>query len=102
MNLSEAQESVLRLRQTLAEIVKGDQEQEVRGVALPVIDAVIEAARAHVKQDDPVLNAITGLISPETIAEGEPIRAIDALVLVDQLLVALNRADLRDRGPFVG
>jgi hypothetical protein len=63
---------------TLQRIVDKNQEQEVRGIALPVVDAVLTAARKHLPSDDPVLDAIAGLVTPAAIAESEPIRAVDS------------------------
>jgi hypothetical protein len=39
-----------------------------------VLDAVIEAVRA-VLPDDPVAQAVRGIVSPEQISLGEPVRA---------------------------
>jgi hypothetical protein len=66
------------LRTTLQRIVDKNLEQEVRGIALPVVDAVPTAARKHLPSDDPVLDAIAGLVTPAAIAESEPIRAVDS------------------------
>jgi hypothetical protein len=93
MNIQEAREAVLRLRIDLDQIVRRDQEQEVQAFALPVIDAVLASAREHVLPGDPVLAALSDLISPETIERGEPIRALEAFLVTDQLLEALKRAD---------
>jgi hypothetical protein len=49
-----------------------------------------------------VVNAIHGLIIPETIAEGEAIRAVDALIVVEQLYVALKRLEPPKQRVFVG
>jgi hypothetical protein len=72
------------LRTTLQRIVDKNQEQEVRGIALPVVDAlpmvdaVLTAARKRLPSDDPVLDAIAGLVTPAAIAESEPIRTVDS------------------------
>lgn len=65
-------------------------------MALPVMDAVITAARQHFPDGDPILAKVADVISPENIVGGVPIRAIDALLVVDQLSTAL---ELR-RGPI--
>jgi hypothetical protein len=83
---------IARLHVQLGGIVARDQEQEVRGIALPVIDAVIAAARENMLLDDPVLAVLPDLISPETLAAGEPIRAVDAYLAVSQIEEALTRA----------
>ncbi len=91
MNLYQAYRAVADLEKKLKHIVERDQEQEVRGMALPVIDAVVGAARQHVRERHPVLESLHDVISVETISSGEPIRAVDAWVVVGQLLVALER-----------
>jgi hypothetical protein len=40
--------------------------------------------------DDPVVEAIRGVISPEQIALGDPVRAADALVVAKQLDAAIG------------
>jgi hypothetical protein len=92
VDLEDARFRVRSLRDRLREITGRDPEQEVRGIALPVVDSVLYEARKHIKSDDPVVEAISGLVTAETIAEGEPIRAVDALLVADQLLEALNTA----------
>lgn len=88
---SEAHRRVAGLRKVLEDVVKRDPEQEVQGMALPVVDACFEAARHHLKQDDPLRRVATEIITPEMIAEAsdEPLRAVDALVVAQQLEAAL-------------
>jgi hypothetical protein len=81
------------LKEHLAGISKRDPEQEVKGMALPVLDAVIAAARQFVKEDDPVLDAIRDVVV-EVAETGEPIRAVDALLVVNQLLAAIPQAPM--------
>jgi hypothetical protein len=64
---------------------KRDPEQEVGAFALRVFDAVIEAIKADVGRDNPVVAAIAGVILPESIATGEPIRAADGLLVAKML-----------------
>jgi hypothetical protein len=66
-------ESLVEVLETLT---KRDPEQEVQGIALPVLDAVIEAVR--------------GIVSPEQIVSGEAIRAADALLVAKQLDAAVG------------
>ncbi len=80
---------ITALVRSLSILVERDPEQEVQGMALPVFDAVVEAVRA-VKPDDPVVEAVRGVISPEQIALGEPIRAADALLVAEQLDAAIG------------
>ena len=80
----QAKRQIEALVETLETLTKRDPEQEVQGIALPVLDAVIEAVRI-VRPDDPVVAAVRGIISAEQIASGEPIRAADALLVAKQL-----------------
>lgn len=95
MDLNEARRAIIRLHVQLGSIVAKDQEQEVRGIALPVLDAVVAAARKHLLLDDPVLGALPDLISPEALEAGEPVRAVDAFLAVSQIEEALARAIAR-------
>lgn len=60
-------------------------------MALPVIDADLEAAREFAP-GDPVIATMREVVSPETVDEGEPLRAVDVLVVVDQLYAAFSEA----------
>jgi hypothetical protein len=104
MTPRQARDAVTRLHTQLESIVGRDQEQEVRGIALPVIDAVIGTARENMLLDDPVLAALPDLISPEALASGEPIRALDAYLAAGQIEEALLRAmdAAGDYDAFVG
>jgi hypothetical protein len=77
------------LVRTLERLVDRDPDQEVQGIALPVLDAVIEAVRL-VRPDDPVVKAARSVISPEQIESGEPVRAADALLVAKQLDTAIG------------
>jgi hypothetical protein len=54
-----------------------------------VLDAVIETVRA-VLPNNPVVEAVRGILSPEQIVSGEPIRAADALLVAKQLDAAIG------------
>lgn len=84
-----AKEQIESLVSTLTDLMKRDPEQEVQGIALPVLDAVIEMVRA-VLPDNPIVDAVRGVISPEQIASGEPVRAADALLVAKQLDAAIG------------
>jgi hypothetical protein len=73
------------LVEVLGELVKRDPEQEVTGIALPVFDAVVEAIKDDIGRDNPVVQAVAGIISPETVEAGDPIRAADALLVAKML-----------------
>jgi hypothetical protein len=77
------------LIETLEPLTKRDPEQEVQGIALPVLDAVIEAARVA-RPDDPVVQSARGIITPQQIESGEPVRAADALLVAKQLDAAIG------------
>ena len=78
-----AKERIDALAATLRTLHDRDPEQEVRSIALPVLDVVIEETKAALGSD-PVVAAVSGIISADTIAEGEPIRAADALLVAEQ------------------
>jgi hypothetical protein len=88
-----AKDRVEALIVTLETMIKRDPEQEVRGIALPVLDAAVDDIKAALG-DDPVVQAVSGIISAETIDAGEPIRAIDALLVARQLDAALGERPL--------
>ena len=85
----DARERCWGLYRTLEGIVSRDPEQEVRGIALPVLAACLEAFKAHVS-DDPVVQSIRDVVSPEAVVEGEPVRAVDAALVAGQLARALG------------
>lgn len=85
----DAKRKIKALVASLETLTKRDPEQEVQGFALPVLDAVIESVRAA-RPNDPVVEAVRGIISPEQIALGEPVRAADALLVAQQLDAAIG------------
>jgi hypothetical protein len=88
---SEARRQLDALQDHLARIVKQDPEQEVQGIAIPVFDAVVSAVKALLP-DNPIVDAISDIISVETIQAGEAIRAVDALLVVNALFAAFPRS----------
>lgn len=78
---------------SLTLLIQRDPEQEVQDMALPVLDAVLEAARKLLPHD-PVVQATSGVITPERIISGDVVRAADALVVAMQLEAALGPAPL--------
>lgn len=87
-DIEDARRMLTDLKATLAKIVDKDQEQEVRSVAVPVLDAALAQVREALP-DNPVIAAVGGVISADTLAEGEPLRAVDVLVVVTAFLGAL-------------
>jgi len=102
VDLVDAVHRVLALRNQLQTIAAKDQEQEVGGLALPVVDSVLQEASNLLPAGDPIVDRCRSLITPETIAAGEPIRAVDAVIVVDQLYQALKYANRHNQGPFIG
>lgn len=70
------------LYRDLQKITERNPEQEVRGMAVPVLDACFRAFREHVP-DDPIVSALRDVLSPEAIEEGE-VRAVDAALVAGQ------------------
>lgn len=89
MTKRQAYDRVKGLREQLEKIVARDAEQEVQGLALPVVDAAFEAARQFLADDDPLARVATEVVSVDMIESGEPLRAVDALVVAGQLESAL-------------
>jgi hypothetical protein len=86
----EIRDILRQLKRTLEQLTQRDPEQEVTGVALPVLDAVLEQARDLVP-DSPVVSRVGDVISPDAVLAGEPLRAADALIVVETLWGALRR-----------
>lgn len=77
----EAKQRVTALIEAMATVLKQDPDLKVEGVAVPVLHAVIEAIKDGIGQDNPVVQSAAAVISPETVASGEAIRAADALIV---------------------
>ncbi len=58
-------------------------------MAIPVLDACLEDVKA-VLPGDPVVAAVAAVISPDAIAAGDSIRAVDALLVAKQLDAAIG------------
>jgi hypothetical protein len=67
------------LRQQLSELVDKDPEQDVRGIAIPVIDALVGEAKSFLG-DDPVVARVEDVLSAEAF-DGY-VRAADLLLVV--------------------
>ena len=80
---------ITSLIETLEQVVQRDPEQEVQGMAIPVLDACLEDVKA-VLPGDPVVAAVAAVISPDAIAAGDPIRAVDVLLVAKQLDAAIG------------
>jgi hypothetical protein len=86
----DAKRRVEALIESLEVLTKRDPEQEVQGIALPVLDAALEAIK-QAKPDDPVVRSLVELMSADFIGAGEPIRAADMLVVAKQLDAAIGK-----------
>lgn len=86
----EAFRILANLQVELRRISDKDPEQEIQGIALPVMDSILGATRKLVPQGHPVLEKLSDLISPEAVEAGLSIRAVDLLLVVTVLLEVLN------------
>lgn len=89
MTRDEARKRAWLLYRSLEKITEQDPGQEVRGMAIPVLDACLQVFREHVP-DDPIVAAIREVLSPRAIAAEEPVRAVDVLLVAGQLAQALG------------
>jgi hypothetical protein len=85
----EAKRRVQALISSTEKLIARDPEQEVRGVAIEVVDAAIAAVKVA-KPNDSVVAATAELFSPDQIASGDGIRAADILVVAEQLDAAIG------------
>jgi hypothetical protein len=87
---AEAHRQISRLCQDLERLVDRDPEQEVEGMAISVVDAVLSAAGDHASTSPALVETVRGLITPEAVADGLSFRAADLLVVAGQLEAALR------------
>ena len=88
IDLWQARSLLTTLRQDLQKITDRDPEQEVRGIAIPVLDAALSSIR-ELASDNTIMASIRDVISTEAIEEGEPVRAVDVLMVVTTLLAVV-------------
>jgi hypothetical protein len=80
-----------QLYRDLFSVIERDPEQEILGVALPIVDAAIARARSSlIGSGHELAPHIVELISTDSCSEGRPIRALDAWLVVGQLLAAFE------------
>ena len=84
----DAKARVGALLETLGPIIERDPEQEIRGIAVPVLEATLEVLKRALP-DDPVVVAVVGAYEHE-ISSGEPVRAVDALLVAKQIDAAIG------------
>lgn len=80
----DAKRRVEALIKSLGTLTARDPEQEVQGLAVPVMAAALEAIKQS-KPNDPVVAALVDLSSVDVIGAGQPIRAADMLIVAEQL-----------------
>lgn len=85
----DSRQRVDALVESMKALIQRDPEQEVRGVALRVVDATIAIVKAALP-NDPVVAATAELFSADLIASGEGVRAADLLVVAEQLAAAIG------------
>jgi hypothetical protein len=95
MDIDDARERLNNLYYNLGSIISKDQEQEIQGIAIPVIEAVIEEAKKLVPHD-PVVKVIDEWLTPALMGGQGSIRAVDAFLVVGQLLKALPKQRLAE------
>jgi hypothetical protein len=88
IDLWQARSLLTTLRQDLQKIADRDPEQEVRGIAVPVLDAALSSIR-ELASDNAIVASVRDVISVEAIEEGEPVRAVDVLMVVTALLAVV-------------
>ena len=72
-------------------VIERDPEQEILGIAIPVVDATISEARERLRRSEHTLAShVVELISADTCSDGRPVRALDAWLVIGQLLAALG------------
>lgn len=85
----DAKQRVEALIKSLRTLTQRDPEQEVQGLAIPVVAAALEAIKRS-KPEDPVVVALVDIFSADFISTGESIRAADVLIVAEQLDAAIG------------
>jgi hypothetical protein len=93
ISLDDAQRRAEQLYNDVSRVADKDPEQEVRGIAVPVLDACLAALRAVPEvADDPVITRMPDVYSVDSVEQGEPVRAVDALVVLGQIIAVIGEA----------
>lgn len=77
-----------RLHKDLETLAAGDREDELTGIAAPVVAATIEEAAALL--DDGPLKTACVDVAPRLIASESPMRVVEALAVVGQLSAVIE------------
>jgi hypothetical protein len=88
-----AKRRIEALISSLEKLVASDPEQQVQGFAVPVLSAALDDIK-QAMPDDPVVQSLVGLVSADAIANGDPIRAADMLLIATQLDAAVGPAPM--------
>lgn len=92
MGMAALLDQLRQLHRDLQRLVDRDPEQEVQGVALPLVDAVVSEATRSLPASSTLGQQVVELVSLDSIEKGDPIRAADALLVVGQLLAVFSHA----------
>jgi hypothetical protein len=84
------------LKTELKQMTKVAPEQDVRGMAIPVLDAVLEEAKGFLDANDPVVVRVESVLSAESFGAEEGVRAVDLLVVVTILLDRIGHPPTMD------
>lgn len=76
-------------------MTKVEAEQDVRGMAVPVVDAVISEAKDFLDDTDPVVSQIEDVLSADAFASDEGVRAVDLLVVVTILMERIGHPGIQ-------
>jgi hypothetical protein len=88
IDAKQARRLLVTLRSNVATMVAKDAEQEVRGIAVQAVEAALSTVRGLIAQS-PVMARVDEVISTYASEAGEPIRAVDVLLVVDLMLAEL-------------
>jgi hypothetical protein len=88
-----AKQRIESLIKSLETLISSDPEQQVQGFAVPVLAAALDDVKQALPSD-PVVRALTDLVSADGIGSGDVIRAADMLVIARQLDAAIGRRPL--------
>ena len=92
----EAKRRVDALIAVLEPIVKRDPEQDILGIAVPVVEAALDAINAALPKD-PVVMVTLGAYEHEFEA-AELVRCVDALIVATQLAAAIGPSPSSKQG----
>jgi hypothetical protein len=95
VDAEQARGRLYQLHGDLKSLIDKDPEQEVQGWAVPVLDAVLQTAKDVFPAGEPAVAKLRDVMSPEAVASGESVRAVDLYLVVGQLLAAIPHRPTR-------